>query len=403
MKQNPKEKVAERGILLGFAAAFALAAIGASVILPQNKAAIVLLAFAVLAFLTGVVFSIQKAGNTHRIRTDLWFDAALIIVIVSGIAVISSAWRDMGIAGQAVLSQKVPAAVKTEPTVPPSLSIPEPTVSPITDMTMRPGIVDAGFHFTVALKSDGTVISLGGENIYTGGWEGVRQIAAYGNHVVGLCSNGTVVFTGKNVSGESNTAGWSNVVQVAACYEGTIGLTNDGRVLYSGYNMNNQSACTSWTDIKLLLGGEDHIAGLTEDGCVVTSGYKTSEDNRHDVADLRNVIGGDVASGTTFCIFSDGSVTARGRNWVGEDNIGGWTNIVAISGGDEHTVGLRADGTVIAVGSNAYGQCEVNSWTDIVAICAGQYHTVGVKADGTLVATGNNDYGQCNVAGIKLW
>jgi alpha-tubulin suppressor-like RCC1 family protein len=30
----------------------------------------------------------------------------------------------------------------------------------------------------------------------------------------------------------------------------------------------------------------------------------------------------------------------------------GWTNIVAIAAGHDHTVGLRADGTVIAIGDN---------------------------------------------------
>ena len=74
-----------------------------------------------------------------------------------------------------------------------------------------------------------------------------------------------------------------------------------------------------------------------------------------------------------------------------------WTDIVAISAGDEHTVGLKADGTVVAVGNNEYGQCDVSDWTDIVAISAGYWHTVGLKADGTIVAVGYNKYGQCDI------
>ena len=63
------------------------------------------------------------------------------------------------------------------------------------------------------------------------------------------------------------------------------------------------------------------------------------------------------------------------------------------------------DGTVVAAGWNYYDQCGVKGWTNIVGISAGDYHTVGLKADGTVVAAGDNQYGQCNVSGwnnIKL-
>jgi len=55
----------------------------------------------------------------------------------------------------------------------------------------------------------------------------------------------------------------------------------------------------------------------------------------------------------------------------------------SISSGYEHTVGLKADGTVVAVGGNGnmYGQLNVSSWTDIVAISCGDFHTVGLKSD----------------------
>ena len=62
-------------------------------------------------------------------------------------------------------------------------------------------------------------------------------------------------------------------------------------------------------------------------------------------------------------------------------------------------MGLKADGTVVAVGYNYYGQCDVDGWTDIVAVSAEDDHTVGLKADGTVVAVGDNDDGQCDVDG----
>jgi len=35
-----------------------------------------------------------------------------------------------------------------------------------------------------------------------------------------------------------------------------------------------------------------------------------------------------------------------------------------------------------------YGQCNVGGWTNIVQVTAGGYHTVGLKSDATMVAAG---------------
>jgi YD repeat-containing protein len=58
-------------------------------------------------------------------------------------------------------------------------------------------------------------------------------------------------------------------------------------------------------------------------------------------------------------------------------------------------VGLRYDGTVIMLGglSPRY-QTEISEWTDIVAVSAGGTHAVGLRADGTVVAVGRDDQDQ---------
>ncbi|PHE42693.1 chromosome condensation regulator, partial [Bacillus pseudomycoides] len=76
-------------------------------------------------------------------------------------------------------------------------------------------------------------------------------------------------------------------------------------------------------------------------------------------------------------------------------NVSSWRDIVAVTAGDWHTIGLKLDGTVTTVGNNRYGQCNVSSWRGIVAVKAGYLHTVGLKRDGTVTAVGNDKHNQC--------
>jgi len=87
-----------------------------------------------------------------------------------------------------------------------------------------------------------------------------------------------------------------------------------------------------------------------------------------------------------------------------ECNVALWTDIISVSAGTYHSVGLKSDGNVLAVGDNRFGQCAVDEWTNIIAIAAGGRHTVGLKSDGTVVATeylGETDNGQTDVSSWK--
>ena len=103
--------------------------------------------------------------------------------------------------------------------------------------------------------------------------------------------------------------------------------------------------CQSWTHIKKLFEGEDHIAGLKKDGTLIAAGYDGY--NQLDVSGFSNIVDGIAMNQTTFAVDFNGEVYTIGENFAGEDNVSGWTNIVAIVAGDEHTVGLRSDGTVV--------------------------------------------------------
>ena len=77
-----------------------------------------------------------------------------------------------------------------------------------------------------------------------------------------------------------------------------------------------------------------------------------------------------------------------------------WRDIIAISAGASHTVGLHSDGTVVAVGPDKYKQCDTDNWSDIIAITTKGWHTIGLRSDGTVVTIGFNESGQCD---IKHW
>ena len=219
--------------------------------------------------------------------------------------------------------------------------------------------ISVGWHHTVGLKRDNTVISTkfikrydGDKEPYHGqcevsDWRDIIAVSTFWDHTVGLKSDGTVVAVGKNEDGQCEVSDWRDIVAVGAGSSYTIGLKADGTVVAVGNNHSNQCEVSDWKDIVAISAGSAHPVGLKADGTVV----------------------------------------AAGCNYDGECEVSDWSDIVAISAGSDHTVGLKADGTVVAVGNNMNAECEVSEWRDIVAICAGRNHTLGLKSDGTVVET----------------
>lgn len=98
---------------------------------------------------------------------------------------------------------------------------------------------------------------------------------------------------------------------------------------------------------------------------------------------------------------TDGTVVAAGSDSSERNQVSQWKNIIAISAAQGHSLGLKSDGTVAVAGHNGCGQCEVSDWNNLIAVSAGQSSSVGLKADGTVVAVGKNDGGMCDVDGWR--
>ena len=265
---------------------------------------------------------------------------------------------------------------------------------------LHEGKIAAGRYHTVGSKTDGTVVATGNNDsgqCKVSDWTDIVSIAAGSYHTVGLKADGTVVAAGKNDDGRCDVRDWTDIVSIAAGNDHTVGLKADGTVVAVGYNDDGECNVSGWTDIVSIAAGNDHTVGLKADGTVVAAGKNW--DGQCEVSDWTDIVSIAAGSYHTVGLKTDGTVVAAGRNIDGQCEVSDWTDIVSIAAGDYHTVGLKADGTVIAAGNNSSGQCKVRDWTDIVSIAAGSSHTVGLKADGTVVAAGDNGRGQCNVSG----
>ena len=212
--------------------------------------------------------------------------------------------------------------------------------------------------------------------------------------VFGLRTDGTVLVAGGyGLAGESEVGGMRDIVEIASDTHITAALNAYGNVTavgttydlkYRGYSINNWG-----NDFIAIALRENVLYGLRKDGTVTSVGKIEEKDyGQRDVTEWYNIIAISAGYEHTVGLKSDGTVVAVGRKKGGRCDTQSWRGIVAISASFAHTVGLMSDGTVVATGSNEAGECNTGSWQDIVAINTKIDLTFGLRSDGTLIATG---------------
>ncbi len=231
-------------------------------------------------------------------------------------------------------------------------------------------------------------------------------------------SYGRVLFSGESDALKKELASWRDIVSIAINGHIIVGLKNDGRVVTAGQVSGYYIDTSNWDDIVAVSAGQAYIVGLKSDGTLIAQGHtgdgqinKTETDD-----DGLTIVTDSIMDWTNIVAISTGWRHTVGLDSFGEVHIAGagadtqlrqieaakddpkraWTGLIAISAGGGHripghTVGLREDGTVVAVGNNSNGQCNVygDDWKNIVAIAAGDTHTVGLKSDGTIIIAGS--------------
>lgn len=155
------------------------------------------------------------------------------------------------------------------------------------------------------------------------------------------------------------------------------------------------------------------IIGLNENGTVQYEGHKNGE-NSHDVyianvSEWKDIVQISAGQQHLVGLTYDGKVLTSGYEGNNLKDVFNWTDICFITTGWMNTVGLDTNGNIHIAGYKSQELLNdikaTKDWNDIVLISAGggdserhkKGHIVGLRKDGTVVAVGDNDYSQCEV------
>jgi alpha-tubulin suppressor-like RCC1 family protein len=244
--------------------------------------------------------------------------------------------------------------------------------------------LSAGYRYTAAVKTDGTLWTWGN-----------NTSAQLGNNAATDRSTPVTTFAGgttwKQVSsGQSHTA--------AIKTDGTLwawGLGTSGQLGTNDTTQRNSPVTTfvGGTTWKQVSGGFRNTAAIKTDGTLWTWGY--------------NILG-QLGRPTTFAAVPV-TTFAGGTNWADTATTDP-AELYTLSAGNLHTAAIKTDGTLWTWGNNTFGQLGNNAATDRSTavttfvggttwkqVSSGNSHTAAVKTDGTLWTWGNNTNGRLGV------
>ena len=257
--------------------------------------------------------------------------------------------------------------------------------------------IAAGFRYSLALCSDGTVAA----------W-GDNQFGQLGNN--SLVSSGTPVLVDMT-SGLSALAG-KTVIAIAAGYSHAIALCADGTLAAWGNNISgelgNNTLVASSLPVPVTTAGTP-LAGKTV--VAIAAGQRFSLA----LCSNGSTIGAWGAAGSC----GNGNSTTDNLvpvavSTTGPFDVLGGKTVVTVAAGFSYALALCSDGTLAAWGLNSFGSLGDNTSTDRnapvlvnrvsgvsalagktpVAISTGSGHSLAMCSDGTAVAWGQNDRGQ---------
>lgn len=131
----------------------------------------------------------------------------------------------------------------------------------------------APYSGIVGLKTDGTIVALGSNNVPAlSKWENLIDVAVGDSFIVGLRADGTVLAEGKNDYGQCNVSHWRDIIAISAGPNHTVGLKKNGIVVATGDNSSGQLNISDWTLIRDVVASENITVGIQFDGTLVYAG-----------------------------------------------------------------------------------------------------------------------------------
>ncbi|MCL2663901.1 MAG: hypothetical protein FWE83_11340 [Oscillospiraceae bacterium] len=149
---------------------------------------------------------------------------------------------------------------------------------------------------------------------------------------------------------------------------------------------------------RLICCDASNIYGVKTSGEVITTNTFVNPE----ITKLRNIIAISVGqnhfvglkvNGSVIALPKDNSISSKKDSEKhGQCNISDWcdNDIIEIVAGGYFTAGLKKNGKVVSTGGLS-GNMDTSSWRDVVAIDAATYHLVGLKSDGTILVTGRDN------------
>ncbi len=254
------------------------------------------------------------------------------------------------------------------------------------------GTITAGSNFTLSAVARGSEpIAYQWRQNGAGVPSGTRSSLTLSN--VTMASAGSYDVVVSNVAGVAT----SSVVQVKVNQKPLmlLGLTN--QIVDAGSNVLLTVSAICSDPLSYAWGfNSTAIAGTNT--FLVLSNIQPSQSGYYRVTASSKTQQSSVSSTGRVTVFGPASfVVAWGDNSGGQANAPDLLgDVVAVAGGDFHSLALRRNGTLAAWGNNTDGQTNAPAGR-FVGIAAGAAHNLAIIEDGHLLAWGRNDSGQITV------
>jgi alpha-tubulin suppressor-like RCC1 family protein len=277
-----------------------------------------------------------------------------------------------------------------------TLSVPNAnTVATSAPLTFSSGVVAiaAGYYYSLALKSDGTVVGWGdNSSTQTTIPAGLSPITASATvppnpagtvNTVTLTATNAAIIPGLSVTGPAGTVGPGAIILSKTGLPSVLTLSVPNAVNTNAANISANLTFSPVGSPVAIAAGNEHSVTLKSDGTVLAWG-RNVEGQTTIPAGLSGVVAIAAGGDTSYALKSDNTVVAWGDDTNGQvSGAAGLSGVTAIAAGGDHALALKSDATVAAWGKIWNGSGFVPetvpaSLSLVSGIAAGAYHSLAI-------------------------